>query len=103
MRWVSGFDAQILEAMESKDPQVHYQAVCAAGNWGVEAAWPHVADLLCSPDTDKSLLLAAIEAAPAVRPREATAILMDLVDSGDEDIASAADEAVAMAEHLSDE
>jgi len=29
MRWVRGFDAQMLEALESDNQDVHYQAVCA--------------------------------------------------------------------------
>jgi hypothetical protein len=27
MRWVSGFDAQILEALKSADPEIHYEAI----------------------------------------------------------------------------
>jgi len=34
MRWVRGFDDQILEALDSDNQHVHYQAVLAAGNWG---------------------------------------------------------------------
>src|SRR5437762_544423 len=81
-----GFDAQILEALDSTNPDVHYEAVCAAGAWGVHAAWPHIAALVTSGETDKPLLLAAIEALPSVRPREAAKILDDLTDADDEDI-----------------
>jgi hypothetical protein len=103
MRFVRGFDAQILEALDSKNPAIHYEAVLAAGNWEVDAAWPHVAALVTSGDTDKSLLLAAIEAVASIRPHEATEILEDLADSDDEDIVAAVDEAMAMADGLSDE
>jgi hypothetical protein len=33
MRWVRGFDAQILLALKSDDPEIHLEAVHAAGNW----------------------------------------------------------------------
>jgi hypothetical protein len=59
MRWIRGFDEQILEMLESRNPEIHYEAVCAAGNWEVDAAWPHVAAPIASQATEKSLLLAA--------------------------------------------
>lgn len=97
MRWVRGFEVQILEALGSADPEVLYEAVCAAGNWAVEAAWPRVAGLLGSEDTETDLLLAAIEAAAWIRPGEAPELLYPLTDSEDEDVAAAAHEAIAMA------
>ena len=103
MRFVRGFGDQILEALESADPDVHYEAVCAAGNWEVDAAWPHITTLVTSKETEKPLLLAAIDAVASIRPREAGGILVDLTDSDDEDIAEAAYEAMAMAEGVSDE
>jgi hypothetical protein len=48
------------------------------------------------------LLLAAIDAAASIRPREARETLSDLATSDDEEIAEAADEAIAMAEAASD-
>ena len=101
MRWVSGFDNQILEALESDNQDIHYQAVCAAGNWGVDGAWSHVSRLVRAQETDKPLLLAAIDAVAGIRPREAGRILVDLTTSDDEDIVEAAYEAIAMAEGLS--
>ncbi len=97
MRWIRGFDKQILESLESENPDLHYQAVRAAGNWEIDAAWPHVSKLITSKNTDKTLLLAAIEAAPGIRPQEAGLILSDLADeSDDEEIVDAVDEAMAM-------
>src|SRR6266540_1305615 len=84
MRFVRGFDEQILEALDSRNPDIHYEAVCAAGAWEVDAAWPHIAALVTSEETDKPLLLAAIEAVASIRPREAAEILDDLTDSDDE-------------------
>ncbi len=101
MRWVRGFDKQILEALESSNREIHYQAVCAAGNWQVDAAWSHVSGLITAQVPDRSLLLAAIDAVAGIRPQEAAAILMDLTDSDDEEIVEAAHEAMAMAGALS--
>ena len=101
MNYVRGFEAQILEALDSPDPLIHYEAVRAAGTREVEAAWPHVAALVAAPDTDKDLLLAAIEAVATIRPLEARALLVDLADSEDEDIREAVDEAMSTAEAMS--
>ncbi len=98
MRWIRGFSNQILEALESDNEEIHYEAVCAAGNWEIDAAWPHVSELVADPDTDKFLLLAAIDAVASIRPQEAGPALVDLTDSDDEDIVDAAHEAMAMAD-----
>jgi len=103
MRWVRGFDDQILEALESTDPEIHYHAVNAAGGWELDSAWPHVVTLVENPSTPKGLLLAAIEAVSNIRPQEAQDVLRDLTDSRDEDIAGAACEAVSIAQARSGE
>jgi HEAT repeat protein len=103
MRWVPGFDDQILEALKSSDPLIHYQAVKAAGSRELDAAWPHVVALVKAASTPKVVRLAAIEAVGKIRPAAAIEILEPLLDSRDEDIAEAADEAVAMARALSAE
>jgi hypothetical protein len=97
MRFVRGFDEQILEALNAENQDIHYEAVCAAGNWQVDTAWAHIAALITAEDTEKNLLLAAIEAVAGIRPQEAEEILIDLIESEDEDIAEAASEAMAMA------
>lgn len=102
MRFVRGFDEQILESLNSKNPDIHYQAVCATGNWEVGAAWPHIAELLASEETEKALLLAAIDAAVGIHPQEASEILGGLTNSNDEDIVEAAFEALALAEGLAE-
>jgi hypothetical protein len=103
MRYVRGFGGLILEALKSADPEIHYEAVHAAGSEELDAAWDHVAALVTDAGTPKPLLLAAIEAAGSIRPAEAPEILHDLTHSGDEDIAEAADEAIAMAEGFTGE
>jgi hypothetical protein len=101
MGYVRGFNDQILEALKSTNPEIHYEAVRAAGNWELDAAWPHVVALVNDPATPKPLLLAAIDAVASIRPREAGPILVDLADSDDEEIAEAADEAMGMARVMS--
>ena len=102
MQYIRGFDKQILEALESDDPLVHYHAVTAAGNWAVAGAWRHIEALITADNTDKELLLTAIEAAVNLHPGEAALIFGDLLDSDDQDIVDAAFEALSMAEGLAD-
>jgi hypothetical protein len=98
MRYVRGFDDEIVASLDSTSPDIHYEAVSAAGNWKVLAAWPHIAALVSSAEIEKALLLAAIDAAASIRPDEAAEILDDLTDSDDEDIVEAVYEAISMAE-----
>jgi hypothetical protein len=102
MRFVRGFDEQILEALDTENQDIHYEAVCAAGNWEVDAAWSHIAALITAENTNKYLLLAAIEAVAGIRPQEAEEILLDLTQSEDEDIAEAASGAMTMTEAFFD-
>jgi hypothetical protein len=102
MRFVRGFDEQILEALDSENPDIHYEAVLAAGNWEVGRLAP-LAALVASAKTEKSLRLAAIDAVASIRPHDVPELLADLADSDDEDIADAVHEALAMAEGPSGE
>jgi hypothetical protein len=103
MGYIRGFDGQILEALENPDPDIHYEAVKAAGNWELDAAWPQVVKLVQDPATPKELLLVAIEAAGNIRPQEAGKVLADLAGSDDDEIADAADEAMELAAGRADE
>jgi uncharacterized protein (UPF0147 family) len=103
MRFVRGFDEQIVEELDNKNPDIHLEAALAAGSWGVEAAWPHIAAFIHSRRTPKPLLLAAIGAVPSIRPQEAREVLSRLIESDDEDIVEAVHEALGMAEEPSDE
>jgi hypothetical protein len=100
MRFVRGFDAQIVEALDSQHPQIRCEAVLAAGAWQLDAAFDRVAALIRSAGADKTLLLAAIEAAPSIRPQEASELLAELLQAPDPDIVLAAEEALAMAEAM---
>ena len=97
MRHVGGFGDEIIAALDDPDAEIRRAALAAAGNWEVEAAWPHVSALLSAPDTDKSLLLAVIEAAAYICPHEAEPLLLELSDSADVEIAAAAGDAAMMA------
>lgn len=102
MRWVRGFEDQILESLDSENEHIQYEAIWAAGNWGLDAAWHHVSQLVKSKskETDKGLLLASIDAVAKLRPEEASTILYALTEDEDEDedIVEAAHEALAMAD-----
>ena len=97
MNHLRGFDTEVLEALKSKDPEIHIEAVRAAGSFELDAAWPHIAELARSDRTEKELRIAAIEALSTLRPKDSLEILHELSDHKDEDIAEAADEARIMA------
>ncbi len=103
MGFIDGFDDQILEALKSRNPDIYYEAVCAAGDWGLDGAWGHIVSIVTGKDADKPLLLAAIEAAVNIRPQEAPGLLYGLLSSGDEDIVEAVHEAISMAEMMVDD
>jgi len=102
MEYVRGFDEQILGALASDNLHIRYQAVMAAGNWGLDGAWRSVVELLASPATEKPLLLAAVEAAVGIRPEEAAEVLGELLESDDEEVVGAVQEALVLAEALSE-
>lgn len=97
MNYIEGFDKEILEALDSSDPKVRFEAVRAAGSQGVTEAWFHVSRLARSDRTDKGLRLAAIAALSELLPEKSTDILESLVESPDADVSSVAEEALSMA------
>ena len=103
MRFVPGFDDHILESLQNPDSHVHFEAVRAAGNWELKPAWDHLVKLVQDPETQRPLRLAAIDAIAAIHPREAKGILLELTESNDEEIVDAAQEAMLMAETLSED
>ena len=102
MRFVQGFDEQILASLDSENPAIHAEAVLAAGSWGLQAAKPHVLGLVHGRNTEKRLLLAAIEAVGGICPEDAPEELADLEDSDDPEISEAVAEATSFA-RLGDE
>lgn len=100
MCYVGGFEDQILEALGSGNEKLEFEAVQAAGNWGLDAAWAHIEGIVTGAGTDKILLLVAIEALASIRPDRAGMTLVDLTVHDDEEIVDAANEAMAMAETM---
>jgi hypothetical protein len=98
MQYLAGFDEEIVKALSSQDQRFLCLAVQVAGAWGLDQALPVLVSLLRSSETPRPLLLAAIEAAPRVNPDVALELLAPLVDHPDEEVASAAEGALAMAE-----
>ena len=96
MGYLQGFEEQILEALESGDPDVVLEAVRAAGAWDIRAAWPRVSELLTKPGVDKHLLLAAIESTATIRPEEVH-LLDRLRSHPDPEIAEAVEDAQSAA------
>lgn len=97
---IRGFEREILEVLESGGGELQRHAVKAAGNWEIDAAWPHVRSILLADRVDKPLLIAAIDAVTTLRPQEAPELLHEWMDSEDEEIADAVSEALVMAEGL---
>ncbi|MBM3394165.1 MAG: hypothetical protein FJY37_05950 [Betaproteobacteria bacterium] len=98
MGYVRGFNRQILQALDSPNDDTRYCAVVAAGNHAIAESWGTICELINSPDTDKDLLLAAINAVAEIRPQEAYEVLHPLLESSDDEIGDAANEAIMMAE-----
>jgi len=98
MRWVQGFDKQILESLNNPDEEIHFEAVNAAGEMGLDGAWKHIEALVRDTNTPKPLLLAAIEAVSNIKPKKAVSLLEPLTKSDDEDVSAAAEDAIMMAE-----
>lgn len=94
MKGIRGFDREVIEALHSDDPEILYEAVRAAA-LPIPGAWPRIVELLKSKHTDEDVLFAAIEVVPYVRPEEAEEVLSPLLDSEDEEIAEAAQAAIA--------
>lgn len=111
MRFVRGFDDEIVESLSSNDGGILYEAVCASRDQEVEGAWPYVRNLVLAasqgapllqddPDGEWSLLWAAMNAVANIRPMEAHETLAGLVDSDDDSIAEAAMEILDMVDVL---
>jgi len=103
MQHVRGFEGEIVAALEEPDIPMRLEALQAARAWAVGAAWPRVAALASSDSTDKDLRLEAIAVLPVLRPSQAASLLYTLAESQDEEIAEAADDALAELEGLAEE
>jgi hypothetical protein len=100
MRFIPGFEEQILEALNSKNEEILREAVISAGEQVIDAAWPRVTALLDPSKTERSLLLAAIDAVASINPDLAPEVLNDLGGSEDDEIATAVYDALALQEAM---
>lgn len=103
MKYVAGFDDEIMAALSGDADPIRYEALLAAGNRELKAAWPHVAAILEADHPDKDLLLAAIDAAATIRPEEAVDTLERFACHADGDVVDAAFMALAMTGHDGDD
>ena len=94
MQHVPGFDKQILESLENRNSDIRCEAVAAAGQFSVRAAWPRIEAILKDRRAPLALVMAAIGAAGYVNAEEACPLLAELTDSPNEQIAEAAEEAL---------
>ncbi|HWC98808.1 MAG TPA: hypothetical protein VG456_18740 [Candidatus Sulfopaludibacter sp.] len=96
MRFVGGFERQVLESLNNPNEEIHVEAIQAAGAAEMDAAWPHLRVIIKDRQAPKPLLIAAILAAGEIGGDDATEVLEKLPPSDDEDIAAATDEALSL-------
>jgi hypothetical protein len=94
MRFIDGFDAEILASLADEDPRLELEAVRAAGVHGLPDAWEHVRAIVEGDTTDRMLLLAAIAAVGSIRPDEAEEVLAALDGEDDDEVEAAIHEAL---------
>ncbi len=88
-RWAS----YVLTELESPDPELRYEAALAAGNLELADAIQPLRRLI-EEDKDVEIQLAAIEALGRIGGAEAERILLQLLDSPEDAIAEAAEDAL---------
>lgn len=94
MGYVAGFEKEIAAAVKSEEGLLLFEAVRAAGSMEVSAVAKRIRELVTSKSTDSDLRLAAIDALPHV-DRDSFDLLKRLSRSADEDVAAAAEAALA--------
>jgi hypothetical protein len=94
MQHTDGFEDEILASLTDEDPRIEREAVRAAGEHGLTAAWKHVRAIVEGDTADRGLLLAAIGAVGTIRPRQAWEVFLALADEDDEEIQAAIEEAL---------
>ena len=100
MRFHPGFEEAIIEALDSPNREVRYQAIYAAGDTSVKAAWSHIVALIASKETSRRDRVAAIDAVSSIFPEKAREVLGELLNSKDADISEAAWDEVFLADAL---
>ncbi len=102
MRYVEGFDDEILQAMESEDPDILFEAIYASTMFCIGEAWPRIEAMIRTaesgqlilpefPDAQRGLVLAAIEAAAERLPlKDLPDLIGGLTESDDPEVAETA-------------
>lgn len=96
MRFVSGFEQQIIEALKNDDADTEFQAVCAADVWQIESAWDHVLKLAQNSETEKVLRMASLEALASIRPEAAAEVIENLDIENDDELKDRVQEILRM-------
>ncbi len=98
MQYVGGFDDEIIAALDHDDIEIRVEAIRAAGAWALDAAWDKITPLFQAEEVDKEVLMAAIDAAVAIRRDEAGPLLVHLTDIEDDDVVEAVHDALTLTE-----
>jgi hypothetical protein len=93
MGHVEGFGSEIAAVVGSEKGLFLYEAVRAAGRMEVEAAAKRIRQIALSESAETELRLVAIEALPGV-DRDCEEVLQELLESDDEEIVVAAEDAL---------
>ena len=97
MQFIPGFDDQLLEALESDDPDLLCTALQSAGERALEAAWPRVRRILQEGQGDPDVLAATMQAAACIKPRLAEKLLQPYLMHEDPELPEAAEDALGEA------
>ncbi|MBI4909899.1 MAG: hypothetical protein HY820_40145 [Acidobacteria bacterium] len=94
MRYVPGFEEEILTSLNSTNTKILAEAVLSAGQRAIQEAWPRISALLSSKKTDRHVLLSAISAAAYMENEDVGELLEAFSQSSDAEIAEVAEEAL---------
>lgn len=94
MGHLEGFDDEVMATLRSSEGDVLLQAVQAAGQLALEEAGRTVLDLASSDETPEELRVEAIYAVAGIRPEGGDDLLQALTQHDDDEIATAAEDAL---------
>jgi len=102
MRFVRGFDEQIIEELDNKNPEFHSEAALARGSWALKPRG-HTSLPLSIRTEPQASASGGNWSSRQHSSREASKVLSRLSESDNEGLVEAVHEALAMAEEPSDE
>ena len=89
---------KLLRHLDTTDPEILFEAVCAAGSNKVDMAWKKIIEIASNKSTEENLLFAAISSAFDINADEAGRILSDPFTHKDQDIIDFVNECLALSE-----